>query len=168
MHSVRREGRRARAARGALAAAIAIATAATAHTLAGDGAPPVWLLLAVTALAAPLAVWLTGRALSTWRTAAIVILSQTLLHAAFAATLAKLAARYVLKTHVQQPLQARQIFPRLLHTLLEGKLMHGVQQQIFRRGKIEQALRRREVRSERLLDQHRCARLQCLRCKRRV
>ncbi len=85
MHSVRREGRRARAARGALAAAIAIATAATAHTLAGDGAPPVWLLLAVTALAAPLAVWLTGRALSTWRTAAIVILSQTLLHAAFAA-----------------------------------------------------------------------------------
>lgn len=85
MHSVRREGRRARAARGALAAAIAIATAATAHTLAGDGAPPVWLLLAVTALAAPLAVWLAGRALSTWRTAAIVILSQTLLHAAFAA-----------------------------------------------------------------------------------
>lgn len=84
MHSVRRDGRRARAARGSLAATVATSTAAAAHTLAGAGAPPAWLLVAVTTLAAPLAVWLAGRALSVWRTTAIVALSQSLLHAAFA------------------------------------------------------------------------------------
>lgn len=94
MHPGRRDGRRARAARGSLAASIATATAATAHTLSGGGAPPPWLLIAVTALAAPLAVWLAGRALSVWRTAAVVALSQSLLHVAFAAVGSSAAAGF--------------------------------------------------------------------------
>lgn len=74
-----------RAVRGCTAAAVAVVIAATAHTLSGGGAPPLWLLVAVTALAAPIAVALAGPAPALWRTGAVVAVSQALLHTAFAA-----------------------------------------------------------------------------------
>lgn len=73
-----------RAGRGTAGAAVATTVAATAHTLSGGQAPPAWLLLAVIALAAPLAVALTGRRPALWRTSAVVAASQLLLHFAFA------------------------------------------------------------------------------------
>jgi len=86
VESVDRSQRRARALRGAAAAAVATTVAATAHTLAGAPAPAAWLLVAVTLLAMPLAVALTGRRPSLWRTSAVVAVSQVLLHVAFATT----------------------------------------------------------------------------------
>lgn len=74
-----------RVARGCTATAVATLIAATAHTLSGGGAPPFWLLVAATLLAAPLAVWLVGRTPALWRTATAVAASQALLHTAFAA-----------------------------------------------------------------------------------
>ncbi len=79
-----RSQRRGRAVRGAAAAAVATTVAATAHTLSGGDAPPVWLLVAVTLLATPIAVLLTGRRPSLWRTTSVVAVSQLLLHLAFA------------------------------------------------------------------------------------
>lgn len=84
METVDRSARRGRAVRGAAAAAVATTVASTAHTLAGGAAPPVWLLIAVTLLAMPVAVALTGRRPSLWRTSVVVALSQVLLHVAFA------------------------------------------------------------------------------------
>lgn len=84
MESVDRAQRRGRALRGAAAAAVATTLAATAHTLSGGAAPPAWLLVAVTLLATPIAVALTGRRPSLWRTGAVVAASQFLLHLAFA------------------------------------------------------------------------------------
>lgn len=75
--------RQSRALRGTMAAGIATILAATAHTLAGDGAPPPALLLAVGILATPPAVLLVGRRLALWRVAAAVLLSQVYFHIAF-------------------------------------------------------------------------------------
>lgn len=77
--------RRRRVIRGSAAALIATVIASTAHTLSGGGAPPVWLLLAVTALASPIAVALIGSRPSLPRLAATVALAQIMLHTAFAA-----------------------------------------------------------------------------------
>ncbi len=63
---------------------MATIVASTAHTLAGGDAPPLWLLIAVTLLAMPIAVAVTGRRPSLWRTTVVVGLSQVLLHVAFA------------------------------------------------------------------------------------
>jgi hypothetical protein len=71
--------------RGCTSAAVAVVLAATGHTLAGGAAAPAWLLLAVTLLAAPVAVAVAGRRPSLWRTAGIVVAAQALLHTAFAA-----------------------------------------------------------------------------------
>ncbi len=84
MERVRLTARQTRALRGGAGAAVATLVAATAHTVSGGGAPPVWLLLAVTLLAWPIAVSLTGRTPSAWRTALVVTATQLLLHAAFA------------------------------------------------------------------------------------
>ena len=78
--------RQARTLRGCAAAAIAVLLASTGHTLSGGGAPPLWLVVAVVLLAAPLCVALAGRRRSVPRIAASVILAQLALHAAFAAT----------------------------------------------------------------------------------
>ena len=75
--------RRLRVARGGAAAAVATTIAATAHTLSGGTAPAPWLLVAVTALAWPLAVLLIGRRTSVLRTALAVTAAQALLHGAF-------------------------------------------------------------------------------------
>lgn len=72
-----------RALRGSASAAVATLIAATSHTLGGGGAPPAWLLLTVAVLAAPLAVWIVGRAPSLWRTAVVVVASQALFHTTF-------------------------------------------------------------------------------------
>ncbi|MFS0712488.1 hypothetical protein ABC195_01295 [Microbacterium sp. 2P01SA-2] len=74
--------RRARAVRGTASAAIATVFAATAHTLSG-GLAPLWLIVVATALAAPAAVWLVGRAPSAWRTGLVVLASQGLFHTFF-------------------------------------------------------------------------------------
>lgn len=74
-----------RALRGTVAAAVAVLLASTAHTLSGGDAPPFWLVLAVTVLAAPLCVALVGRRRNVTRTAASVVVAQVALHAAFAA-----------------------------------------------------------------------------------
>lgn len=84
MDSGRLTARQTRALRGGAGAAVATLVAATAHTVAGGGAPPAWLLLAVTLLAWPIAVGLTGRGPSVRRTALVVTATQVLLHAAFA------------------------------------------------------------------------------------
>ncbi|MFT3798583.1 hypothetical protein [Microbacterium sp.] len=85
MDAGRSSARRTRALRGVAAASIATMLAATAHTLSGGGAPPPWLVLAVTALTAPLAVALVGRRRSIVRLAAVVAVAQGGLHLAFAA-----------------------------------------------------------------------------------
>lgn len=77
--------RRLRALRGAAASAIAVLFASTAHTLSGGDAPPPWLVLAITLLAAPLCMALIGRRRSVVRLAASVGSAQVALHAAFAA-----------------------------------------------------------------------------------
>lgn len=77
--------RRVRALRGSAAAAIAVLFASTAHTLAGGIAPPAWLVVSVTILAAPLCVALVGRRRSVVRLSAAVITAQVALHTAFAA-----------------------------------------------------------------------------------
>ena len=74
--------RRARALRGTASAAIATVFAATAHTISG-GLAPLWLIVVATALAAPAAVWLVGRAPSAWRTGLVVLASQGLFHTFF-------------------------------------------------------------------------------------
>lgn len=84
MEQVDRAQRGTRALRGTIGAAVATTVAATAHTLSGGTAPPLWLLLAVTLLAAPVAVACTGRRPSLWRTSTVVAISQLLLHVAFA------------------------------------------------------------------------------------
>ncbi|MDL5353002.1 hypothetical protein [Microbacterium sp. zg-YB36] len=76
--------RQVRALRGTAAAVIATLVAATAHTLSGGGAPHPLLVVSVAALAAPLAVWLTGRRPAWWRTALVVTGAQALFHGAFA------------------------------------------------------------------------------------
>jgi hypothetical protein len=81
----RTTARQQRALRAAAASGISTVVAATAHTLAGAGAPPWWLLATVTLLAWPSAVWLVGRRSSLARTAATVLVAQGLLHVAFAA-----------------------------------------------------------------------------------
>ena len=78
--------RHVRALRGTAAAWVATIVAATAHTLAGGGAPSLPFVVAIGVLAAPVAVALAGRRLATWRTAASVLTSQALFHAAFALT----------------------------------------------------------------------------------
>lgn len=84
MDTGRSAARRARALRGTVAAAVATTIAATAHTLSGGGAPPLWLLLAVTALAAPLSVALVGQRPHVARLSTAVIAAQAVLHFAFA------------------------------------------------------------------------------------
>lgn len=82
-------GRGLRALRGSAAAAIAVLIASTAHTLSGGDAPPFWLVIAVTILAAPVCVALVGS--HTRRTHALprlglaVAVAQLALHTAFAA-----------------------------------------------------------------------------------
>ncbi|MFF2634024.1 hypothetical protein ACFVR6_14175 [Microbacterium sp. NPDC058021] len=76
--------RQLRALRGTAAAMIATLVAATAHTLSGGGAPHPLLIVAVAALAAPPAVWLTGRRGTWWRTASVIAGAQALFHGAFA------------------------------------------------------------------------------------
>ncbi|MBN9178368.1 MAG: hypothetical protein J0I43_13520 [Microbacterium sp.] len=82
-------GRALRALRGCAAAAIAVLIASTAHTLSGGEAPPFWLALAVTILAAPVCVALIGprpgRARGLPRLGAAVVAAQLALHGAFAA-----------------------------------------------------------------------------------
>lgn len=80
-----RAPRAVRALRGSTDAACAVLIAGTAHTLSGGGAPPAWLMLAVTILAAPLCTLLVGRRPSRWRLAAAVAAAQLALHATFAA-----------------------------------------------------------------------------------
>lgn len=75
--------RRVRAVRGTAASAIAVLFAATAHTLAGGHAPPVWLVLGVAVLAAPLCVMLVGRRRSLIGLAAAVGSAQAVLHVLF-------------------------------------------------------------------------------------
>lgn len=77
--------RRLRVLRGSAAAFVATILASTAHTLSGGGAPPLWLLLAVTVLAVPIAVALIGRRPSLPRLAGTVAVAQIMLHTAFAA-----------------------------------------------------------------------------------
>lgn len=77
--------RRVRALRGTAAAAIAVLFASTAHTLSGGGAPPLWLVAAITILAAPLCIALVGRRRSLPGLAVAVAVAQLALHAAFAA-----------------------------------------------------------------------------------
>ncbi|MCP2637360.1 hypothetical protein K0817_012415 [Microbacterium sp. HD4P20] len=78
--------RHVRALRGTATAAVAAVVAATAHTLAGGGAPAPLLVGAVAILGAPFATALIGRALSMWRVASAVLVSQVLFHVAFAFT----------------------------------------------------------------------------------
>lgn len=78
--------RHVRALRGTAAAAVATVVAATAHTLAGGGAPAPLLVAAVAILGSPFATALIGRGLSAWRVASAVLVSQLLLHVAFAVT----------------------------------------------------------------------------------
>ncbi|MEV4687804.1 hypothetical protein [Microbacterium sp. LWH3-1.2] len=78
--------RHVRALRGTSAAWVATVVAAAAHTLGGGGAPSPALVAAVGILAAPFAVALIGRGLSTWRLGASVLASQALFHVAFAVT----------------------------------------------------------------------------------
>lgn len=61
---------------------MATVLAATAHTISG-GLAPFWLIVITALLATPAAVWLVGRAPSTWRTGAVVLASQGLFHAFF-------------------------------------------------------------------------------------
>ncbi len=77
--------RRLRVLRGSAATLVATIIAGAAHTLAGGGAPPAWLLAAVTIVAAPVAIALVGRRRSLPRLVAAVGAAQFLLHAAFAA-----------------------------------------------------------------------------------
>ncbi len=77
--------RRVRALRGTAAAAVAVLFASTAHTLSGGDAPPLWLILGVTILAAPLCIALVGRRRSLARSGLAVAAAQLALHAAFAA-----------------------------------------------------------------------------------
>ncbi|WP_255266105.1 hypothetical protein [Microbacterium hominis] len=76
--------RRLRALRGTAAAAIATTLASTGHTFGGGAAPSLWLLVAVTVLAAPLAVAMVGRRRSLPRLAAAIATAQIALHTAFA------------------------------------------------------------------------------------
>jgi len=73
-----------RALRGSGAAAIATVLASTGHTIGGGTAPALWLIVAVTLLAAPLAVALVGRRRNLPRLAAAVAAAQIALHTAFA------------------------------------------------------------------------------------
>lgn len=85
MDTGRSVARRTRALRGSAAAAVATTIAATAHTLSGGGAPPLWLLIAVTALAAPVSVALVGQRRSIVRLGIAVLAAQAVLHVAFSA-----------------------------------------------------------------------------------
>ncbi|WP_239498542.1 hypothetical protein [Microbacterium sp. PM5] len=76
--------RRVRALRGTSAAAIATTIASTGHTFGGADAPPLWLIVAVTILASPVAVALVGRRRSLPRTAAAIAAAQIALHTVFA------------------------------------------------------------------------------------
>ncbi|MFE5410033.1 hypothetical protein [Microbacterium sp. NPDC056569] len=78
--------RHVRALRGTASAWVATVIAATAHTLGGGGAPSPAFVAAVGILAAPFAVALAGRRLSSWRVGATVLASQALFHVAFAVT----------------------------------------------------------------------------------
>lgn len=78
--------RHSRTLRGMTAAAVATWLAAVSHTIGGGTAPDGALLLVVTALAAPLGVALAGRRLGLVRLSLTVILTQVLLHVAFAWT----------------------------------------------------------------------------------
>ncbi|MBM7751917.1 hypothetical protein JOE53_000637 [Microbacterium laevaniformans] len=80
----RSTSRRVRALRGTTAAAIATTIASTGHTLGGGQAPPLWLIVAVTVLASPVAVALVGRRRSLLRTAAAIAAAQIALHTMFA------------------------------------------------------------------------------------
>ncbi|ODT22869.1 MAG: hypothetical protein BGN98_09845 [Microbacterium sp. 69-7] len=73
-----------RALRGTTAAAIATTIASAGHTLGGGQAPPLWLIVAVTVLASPVAVALVGRRRSLLRTAAAIAAAQIALHTMFA------------------------------------------------------------------------------------
>ncbi|SDQ83462.1 hypothetical protein [Microbacterium sp. cf332] len=89
--------RRGRAVRGSISAGIATILAATAHTISG-GLAPLWLIVAATLLAAPIAVFLAGRTPSLWRTGLVVLASQGLFHTFF--SLAGSATAPVLAPHV--------------------------------------------------------------------
>lgn len=80
-----RAARAARATRGSIAAAVAVLVAGTAHTLSGGGAPPVWLMLAVTILATPACMLLASPRCGRAGLAAAVAAAQLALHGAFAA-----------------------------------------------------------------------------------
>lgn len=80
-----RERRASRVLRAGAASAVSTVVAATAHTLAGAGAPPWWLLLSIALLAWPAALCFVGRRLTITGTSAAVIVAQGLLHLAFAA-----------------------------------------------------------------------------------
>ncbi len=77
--------RRLRALRGTAAAAVAVLFASTAHTLSGGDAPPFWLIVGVTILAAPLCVALVGRRRTLIGLGGAVVLAQLALHTACAA-----------------------------------------------------------------------------------
>lgn len=77
--------RRVRALRGTAAAAVAVLFASTAHTLSGGDAPPLWLIVGVTILAAQLCIALVGRRRTLIGLGLAVAAAQLALHAAFAA-----------------------------------------------------------------------------------
>ncbi|MFD1722799.1 hypothetical protein [Amnibacterium endophyticum] len=76
-------GRATRAGRSGLAVAAAVLVALTAHVTGGGTAPPPALLLAVAALAWPVALLLVGRRPRLWRQAAVVGAAQAMLHGVF-------------------------------------------------------------------------------------
>ena len=73
----------ARLSRGSLVAAFAVLTAAVSHTVAGGALPSAQVVALAIAFALIAAIPLTGRRLSLWRTAALVGVSQMLLHGLF-------------------------------------------------------------------------------------
>ena len=76
--------RRIRVLRGLVAAAIATFIAAFSHAVSGTEVPGLFALVAASVLAAVICILLAGRALSTWRLAASVVLSQLGFHTLFA------------------------------------------------------------------------------------
>lgn len=106
--------RRARAVRGSAAAAVATTFASTGHTFAGGEVPPLWLLLAVTVLASPVAVALVGRRRSFPRLAAAVAAAQVALHASFAAV--GTSAPTASGTHTHMAMPALGDAPTMAHT----------------------------------------------------
>ncbi|WP_162925004.1 hypothetical protein [Mycetocola zhujimingii] len=76
--------RRTRVLRGLLAAALATFVAALSHTISGDAVPGIFALAVASVLAVFVCIALAGRALSPWRLAVSVVLSQLGYHLFFA------------------------------------------------------------------------------------